>query len=300
MDVLSDVLETIRLHQLRLTRVESGAPTEVPAAPGRPAFYWIESGAALLAAENAAERRLERGDFVLLPGGTAHTLRPEAGASIVSGRFEIEGGIHPLTSALPGVIHVGAGEPAASSFQSLLRLASESGRDGVPGSTALADRVAEAMFIQAVRTVLASPASEATGAWLRALADPVIGGALARVHEQPEHPWTVASLAKTVHLSRSAFAARFTTVVGESPLQYVARWRMQKAAGLLRSTEDTLAQVADAIGYDSEAAFSKAYKRWVGVSPGAYRRAARASLRTRRPSVPPRLGALATAGLALD
>jgi AraC-like DNA-binding protein len=113
--------------------------------------------------------------------------------------------------------------------------------------------------------------------WLGALGDVQIGSALGFIHQSPELGWTVQSLAAKVAMSRSAFASRFARLVGEPPLAYVTRWRMQKAAGLLRQSSATLADIAERVGYDSEAAFSKAFKRAVGTAPGAYRRAAKAS-----------------------
>jgi len=111
--------------------------------------------------------------------------------------------------------------------------------------------------------------------WLAALNDLQIGAALALVHADPQASWTVASLAAKVAMSRSAFAARFVQLVGEPPLQYVTRWRMQKASGILRDGHASLAEVAARVGYESEAAFSKAFKRAVGSTPGAYRRSFR-------------------------
>ena len=99
-----------------------------------------------------------------------------------------------------------------------------------------------------------------------------MGGALRIIHERPDERWTVATLAAKVGMSRSAFAARFTRVVGESPLQYLTRWRLQKAAGLLRDGSSGLAEIAARVGYESDAAFNKAFKRWMGTTPGAYRR----------------------------
>jgi AraC-like DNA-binding protein len=108
--------------------------------------------------------------------------------------------------------------------------------------------------------------------WLRALSDTQIGGALGLIHEKPATAFTVASLAQAVGMSRSAFASQFTRLVGEPPLHYVARWRMLKAAHLLKEDKQTLAEVAIAVGYESEAAFSKAFKRWSGQAPGSFRR----------------------------
>jgi AraC-like DNA-binding protein len=143
-----------------------------------------------------------------------------------------------------------------------------------PGAQTVVSRLADVIFIQIVRGHLASLGGQGTG-WLAALADPQVGAALSLLHRSPETAWTVQALAQHVAMSRSAFAARFTRLVGDPPLHYLTRWRMQKAAGLLREGHSTIAQVAEAVGYDSEAAFSKAFKRAQGAAPGAYRRASR-------------------------
>jgi AraC-like DNA-binding protein len=107
---------------------------------------------------------------------------------------------------------------------------------------------------------------------LRALVDPQIGRALSLIHERPEDDWTIESLASKVGMSRSAFAARFAQLVEEPPLTYLTRWRMQKASRLLETSHAGVAEVAKRVGYDAEAAFCKAFRRWIGVAPGAYRR----------------------------
>jgi AraC-like DNA-binding protein len=109
--------------------------------------------------------------------------------------------------------------------------------------------------------------------WLRALVEPQIGAALRLLHDEPGRAWTVATLARHVAMSRSAFAARFKDVTGDPPMQYLARWRLQKAASLLRTGDLDIADVASRTGYESSAAFSKAFKRTMGLAPGAYRRA---------------------------
>ena len=125
------------------------------------------------------------------------------------------------------------------------------------------NRLCDAMFVYILRSHLAAlPAHEPT--WLRALVDPQIGSALRFMHEDPSADWTVAKLAAGVGMSRSAFAARFTQFVGESPMQYLTRWRLQKAAALLRSGDVDIADVAARVGYESPAAFSKAFKRTIG------------------------------------
>ena len=129
------------------------------------------------------------------------------------------------------------------------------------------------LVVQAVRAHLAQSGGGCKG-WLRALIDPQIGRALSLIHEKPEDDWTVESPASKFGMSRSAFAARFAQLVEEPPLTYLTRWRMQKASRLLETSQAGVAEVAKRVGYDAEAAFSKAFKRWIGVAPGAYRRTA--------------------------
>jgi transcriptional regulator GlxA family with amidase domain len=141
---------------------------------------------------------------------------------------------------------------------------------GEPGFETIVSRLADILVVQAVRANLAQ--SGGCKGWLRALIDPQIGRALSLIHEKPEDDWTVESLASKVGMSRSAFAARFAQLVEEPPLTYLTRWRMQKASRLLETSHAGVAEVAKRVGYDAEAAFSKAFKRWIGVAPGAYRR----------------------------
>lgn len=136
-------------------------------------------------------------------------------------------------------------------------------------------RLADALFIQLVRVWLESQPAASRG-WLGALGDPVVGAALGQLHRDPAQPWTVATLAQEVGLSRSAFAARFTQLVGEPPLHYLTRWRMHLAVALLRDETLGIKEVALRTGYGSEAAFSIAFKRHFGLAPGAYRQTNRA------------------------
>jgi AraC-like DNA-binding protein len=152
-------------------------------------------------------------------------------------------------------------------------LASEVGA-AQPGSRTVISRLADVMLVMALRAHLRGLSGDCkTGGWLRAVADPQIGAVLAAIHGKPEADWTVESLARSAAMSRSAFAARFAELVGEPPLHYVTRWRMQKAAHALRTSDARLAEIAPTVGYETEAAFSKAFKRVYRQSPGAFRRA---------------------------
>lgn len=308
MDVLTDVLETVRVAAVCSGRFEFRAPWgfELGATP-EAMFHAVSEGRCELEVVGVEERwMLEAGDVVALPRGHSHRLRdhrsseviplrpmigPEpcenglvfaAGGSgpktvILSGQFLFtDAHRHPLLTALPSVIHL-TGQVARATpwFEMTLGFIASEAASNRPGARTVIGRLADILFIQIVRGYLGS-APEPTSGWLAALAHAQIGSALALVHQAPEQPWTVAGLAARVGMSRSAFAAHFTRLVGGPPLQYVTQWRMSKAASLLRNGRASLAEVAKNVGYDSETAFSKAFKRSVGHSPGAYRRALQA------------------------
>jgi AraC-like DNA-binding protein len=197
---------------------------------------------------------------------------------LVSGRIEYDDrGGSAIFGILPPII-VLRGELVRSVpwLEPTLRTLACEAASGRPGALTVVNRLAEVVLVQIVRGHLASVDSDTDG-FLAALADRQIGAALSLIHQSPNLAWTVQELAARVAMSRSAFAARFTRLVGEPPLHYVARWRMQKARNLLRDGRATIGEVAEAVGYESEAAFSKAFKRAVGTAPGAYRRAKRPS-----------------------
>ena len=187
-------------------------------------------------------------------------------------RFE-----HPVASNLVGIlpqmIHIGGSDgPRASWMQGVFGLMAAEAREFQPGGEAVITRLADVLVIQAIRSWIETAPAARTG-WLGALQDPQIGEALTLIHRDPARAWTVASLANELALSRSAFAARFTELVNEPVIQYVTRWRMQIAKSALENEGATVAELADRLGYRSEAAFSRAFKRVVGVPPGAVRRA---------------------------
>jgi transcriptional regulator GlxA family with amidase domain len=133
-------------------------------------------------------------------------------------------------------------------------------------------RIADILFIQAVAAYLEDNADTIQSGWLAALRDPKIGPALALLHHQPDRAWSVGSLANELGLSRSAFAARFAHLVGESPLRYLARVRLNVAAARLRSSDEKMSSIATTVGYESDSAFNKAFKQRYGETPGHYRR----------------------------
>ena len=179
---------------------------------------------------------------------------------------------NPLLAALPRVMHLsGSGDQAKTGWLgTLLNIAtSESGRTRAGGENVLA-RLSELVFVEAIRRYLETLPADQTG-WLAGLRDPMVGRALAALHSDASKQWTVEGLARLAGLSRSVFAERFTAMVGHPPMQYLALWRMQLAARLL-ADGGGVAAVAGAVGYESEAAFSRAFKKLVGQAPGTWRR----------------------------
>src|SRR5260370_4555648 len=142
------------------------------------------------------------------------------------------------------------------------------------GSEVMCNRLADILFIQCVRAHIAASSETCKSGLLRAIFDPKIGEALKAMHERVENPWTVETLAGAAGMSRSAFALRFKELLGETPLEYLTNWRMYKATWLLQQNGGKLFDVAKSVGYDSDAAFSKAFKRVLGVAPSEYRRTA--------------------------
>lgn len=175
---------------------------------------------------------------------------------------------------LLSIIHLQASENHATPwFQSTLQFIASETSQSLPGGTAIVDRLAEVLFIQAMRTRMDSSYSSANPCWLRALTDPQIGEALRQMHAEPGRPWTVAGLARSVSMSRSAFAERFRELVGETPLDHLTQWRMARAANMMRANRPMkLAAIAAAVGYESESSFGKAFRRVMGKSPGKYGR----------------------------
>ena len=161
--------------------------------------------------------------------------------------------------------------PHTNWFQSTLRLMADEASRLRPGGEELITRLADILVIQAIRSWIEEDPAAQTG-WLGALQDPQIGQALLLIQRDPARAWTVASLAAEVAMSRSAFAARFTELVGEAPMHYLTKWRMHTALTWLRDDEASLSDVAYRLGYQSEASFNRAFKRVIGITPGAARR----------------------------
>jgi AraC-like DNA-binding protein len=183
------------------------------------------------------------------------------------------GATDPLLAVLPPLIHFKkGGEDAAQGLRTTVSHIFEELGSGRSGAAAVVTRLADILFMQAVRAYLDENIDTAESGWLAALRDQQIGRALVLLHDKPHLPWTVAEIADRVALSRSAFAAKFTELVGEPPLRYLTRLRLNAATARLRSGNDKLSVIAAAAGYESVPAFAKAFKRHMGVTPGEYRR----------------------------
>ena len=305
-DPLGEALHYLRMSGTFYCRSELTAPWALALPPMKGLnFHVVTSGRCWLEMEGIAPRWLEPGDLVLLPHGEAHRLSTEPGIPAVqlddvrqervSERYTIlrHGGggaatdlvcgavrfdhpaAHHVVRLLPKVMHV---ESRWSShlgmtdwMQSALRLMAAEAKELRPGGETVITRLADILVIQAIRAWMERDPAAQTG-WLAALQDKRIGRAIALIHRDPSRPWSVASLASEVAMSRSGFAARFTELVGEPAMQYVTRWRMLVALTWLSEDDGALAGMAARLGYQSEPAFSRAFKRIIGTSPGAVRR----------------------------
>lgn len=305
-DPLGEALHFLRMSGTFYARSEFTAPwgLAIPAFHNSMVFHVVTEGQCWVEAQDADPHLLQAGDLALLPHGQGHVLVSDPGATIadlfalprveVSDRYERlrhgGGGAatslicavvrfdHPaarqLLARLPRIIRVEEWRsPQFEWLQSTLRLMAAEARELRPGGETVVTRLADILVIQTIRAWIEKDPAARTG-WLGALRDPQIGRALALLHREPARAWTVASLASEAAMSRSAFAARFTALVGEPAMRYVTRWRMHVALERLKESDTSLADVADRLGYQSEAAFSRAFKRVVGISPGAARQAA--------------------------
>ena len=176
-----------------------------------------------------------------------------------------------MLDTLPRLLHVIAARPGAELLVDLARAALRESENPQPGAETLLGKLGELVFLQAIRQHVAALPADATG-WFAGLRDRQIGQALALMHADPAARWSIAALADAVGLSRSTFAERFAALVGASPMQYLANWRLQLAAHAIEARGLSIAQAAAAVGYDFEAAFNRAFKKRVGLPPGAWRR----------------------------
>jgi AraC-like DNA-binding protein len=302
-DYLSEVLRDLRISCASYCRTEFRAPwgVAVPAQQRRARFHYVAEGACWLCMPGREPLPLAAGDMVLLPHGGAYALvdQPDTAArafdvlpreyvgrevfilreggqgercAIICTGVEFEESVvHPLLELMPDVLHVRGGAMDDVSLIVMLdAMAAESISPRVGSATVMA-RLADIVIARLIRAWVERSAEDTCG-WLAAVRDPQIGRALALIHRQPEQPWSVASLASAATLSRTLFSERFTSLVGMSPARYVARWRMHLAGIWLGDERLNVGEVATRLGYESEASFSRAFKKFTGVPPGSLRR----------------------------
>jgi AraC-like DNA-binding protein len=200
----------------------------------------------------------------------AHYGGGGAPTTIVCGSLSFDrASLKPITQLLPRFVLIRADHARTLALHITMQALASEMTVQAPGSEVVATRLAEVLFIQILRAHIASEPERNQG-WLRAIFDPQVGSAVSAMHDSVNAPWTVESLAEAAGMSRSAFAVRFKELLGQTPLEYVTEWRMQKAMQLLQQRDRKLIDVARSVGYESDAAFSKAFKRVVGASPSEY------------------------------
>lgn len=302
-DPLGDALHLIRLSGALYCGTDAGAPwgVEVPALPGTIVLVVVLTGSCLL--ETGPDRiELAAGSAALLTRGASHRLRSEGGVptlplfelptEVVTDRYERMriGGDGPisriayaalraddvltarLVAELPDVIAIdGWDDDDAGSFAAILRMLAREAITTRIGGEVMMTRLADVLVLQVIRWWLTSSTRPSTG-WLAALDDRHVGRALASMHADTAREWSIADLAARASLSRSAFADRFTTLVGTPPMTYLTGWRLDRARAELERGETSIATVAARVGYTSDAAFARAFKRHHGVTPGEARR----------------------------
>jgi AraC-like DNA-binding protein len=309
MDPLSDLLRVVRLDGAFFYRVDAAEPWSVetaaarelsprimPAAEHLISYHILTEGRCYGGVIGEEPVELVAGDVIVFPHGDAHLLSsgrdvrgqnvytsaparyphtivlgdggPRA-ASFVCGFLGCDRRpFNPLLEALPRRMHM-RGLPNAW-LGSFTREVTEESRLGRAGSDTVLTRLAELMFIEVLRRYLDDLPPGQTG-WLAGLRDDVVGRALTLIHGRPGHPWTLAELAREAASSRSSLAKQFAVLVGQPPMQYLTQWRMQVAANLLTQSGAKVATIGTEVGYDSEAAFSRAFKKATGLAPGAWR-----------------------------
>jgi AraC-like DNA-binding protein len=301
-DPLSQVLRDLRLSGVSYARCELTRPWGINFPAQKEArFHFVAAGECWLGMPGESWLKLGTGDVALLPHGLAHelahrehgktralstlvqesvgdrTYRVQAGgggASTVLACCSVSFGepaFHPLLELMPSKLLVrGERDPDETLLVLLRSMGEEVLAERVGGATIMT-RLADVVITRVVRAWVEAQDQDTSG-WLAAIRDPKIGRALAAIHQRPGHPWSVESLADVAHSSRSLFSERFMSVVGVSPARYLTRWRMHLASSWLRDGRVTVAEAAARLGYESEASFSRAFKRFSGVPPSSLRR----------------------------
>jgi AraC-like DNA-binding protein len=307
-DVLTDVLTTVRLASVLSARATLAAPWALHfgAFDRRAGFHVVVEGSATACLDDPAADavKLGPGDVVVFPHGSGHRLAtagwprsqaaPEFAGIVTELRpgqrlagdggsggeqttvlcgsygFAAAGAV-PLLQGLPEMIHLPAAATAGGPVAATVALLAAEADGSDSGTGVVIDRLVDLLFVYALRNWLTRQGAPMACGWIGALHDDVVGPALRAVHADPGFPWTVDALARQAGLSRAAFARRFRAAVGEAPLSYVTRWRMVVAGERLAGGE-RIAAVARLVGYESEFAFAKAFKRVRGIAPGQVRR----------------------------
>ncbi len=303
-DPVAETLHLLKPTGILYCQSELTAPwgVTVPPLENVMMFQIVNAGCCWLEIDGLEPRLLQQGSFTLIPHGNAHSARSAPDVQCeplfdipinkVSDRLEtmqyggggqctqITYGVlridhiaaQHLIRQLPKLLHIDAwSEDAGNWLQSTIRLIAREAGTLRPGGETVITHLSDILVIQAIRSWLDN-APEARQGWLAALRDPQIGRAMGLIHQAPQKSWSVERLAREVGMSRSAFSARFTNIVGEPAMHYVSDWRMQLARKYLRETSQTLAVIANRLGYRSEAAFCRAFKRAFEVTPGSLRR----------------------------
>jgi AraC-like DNA-binding protein len=274
-------------------------PRVLPEAEHLISYHVLLSGRCWGGLEGAPQVQMRAGDVLVFPQGDAHLMSSAEGHCAGAGRIgttpeRYPGTVflgpdterdttfvcgflgcdvrpfNPLLASLPRRMHIQG--IAAGWLSQFPRQAVAESRTGRMGSETMLTRMAELMFIEVVRSHIEQLPPQQSG-WLAGLRDPVVGPALLQLHEHPDHPWTLGELARTIATSRTVLAERFSNLVGVPPMTYLARWRLQLAAEQLAHGSAKVASIGTQVGYESEAAFSRAFKRETGLSPAAWRRA---------------------------
>lgn len=302
MDVLSDVIATMRtgMPSVGRARVDGGG-CRFPAYDGT-GFHIMLEGRCWLLPADGEPRVLGAGDVVLFPRGREHALAftdtappspsdvplfPEwdpafaaqattgagAGTAVLCGKYRREGArAHPLLHEMPEVLHVPSSRGRHAELRAAVDLLARETGAPRPGGQSLVPSLLDAVFVYLVRAWLDDgPAITADAGWRRALTDDICTAALDAMHGDPARPWTLHDLGRAAGVSRATLVRRFTTLAGQSPMTYLAWWRMLTAARLLRASDAPLAEIAAQVGYGSAFAFSHAFKREFGQSPTHYR-----------------------------
>ncbi|QYN37909.1 AraC family transcriptional regulator [Pseudonocardia sp. DSM 110487] len=301
-DIVADVVATVRRGSPLYCVAGFRAPWAIGLEEGGVAGVTvITSGTCWLMPEGLEPVQLVQGDVVLLPSGVAHVCADQPGRAarplkeliggplgdgmprrlaidgdgpvtrLLVGAFVLAPGPpHPLTAILPPVVHIGAGQARDRGLAAAVELLSCEVQRADPGAPAVVASLLDLLFVYILRAWLAEQHQSGEG-WVRALYDPVVGSALALIHDDPARPWSVDLLARAAGAPRATFTRRFRTLTGQAPMAYVAAWRMSVAARLLREERGSLREVAHRVGYDSEFAFARAFKRTTGHPPGRFR-----------------------------